>query len=51
MFTVPTHCVGEKLCVDVEMAIKNRMMRKWSILQLSRDNQSLEEFLSELTVS
>ncbi|XP_027851724.2 uncharacterized protein LOC114130857 [Aphis gossypii] len=39
----------EKLCVDVEMAIKNRMMRKWSILQLSRDNQSLEEFLSELT--
>ncbi|CAH1720682.1 unnamed protein product [Aphis gossypii] len=39
----------EKLCVDVEMAIKNRMMRKWSILQLSRDNQSLEKFLSELT--
>lgn len=51
MFIVSTHRVGEKLCVDVELAIKNRMMHKWSILKTSTDKQSLEKFLSELTVS
>ncbi|XP_025206299.1 uncharacterized protein LOC112602445 [Melanaphis sacchari] len=39
----------EKICVDVELAIKNRMMHKWSILKTSTDQKSLEKFLSELT--
>ncbi|XP_026807729.1 uncharacterized protein LOC113550217 [Rhopalosiphum maidis] len=39
----------ERICVDVELAIKNRMIRKWSTLKTSTDKQSLEKFLSELT--
>ncbi|XP_060879178.1 uncharacterized protein LOC132951383 [Metopolophium dirhodum] len=39
----------EKICDDLELAIKNRMIRKWSILKTSTDKQSLESFLSELT--
>ncbi|XP_022159900.1 uncharacterized protein LOC111026183 [Myzus persicae] len=40
---------NEKICAELDLAIKNRMIRKWSILKTSTDKQSLESFLSELT--
>lgn len=37
--------------IDVELALKRRILHKWSVLKTSTDKELLEKFLNEIIVS
>lgn len=41
----------KRVCIEVEVALHQRMMHKWSILKTSTDKQLIGKFLNEITVS
>lgn len=41
----------KRVCIEVELALQQRMSHKWSILKNSKDKQQLEKFLNEIIVS